>query len=310
MKHLFVFIILVFFAVPSAFAETVSYQGVTVQPGDVFNFHKGPVVTWSQWFGIKPQSYGHSGMYLGQHPDTGRHYFLDFSMDNKTYRICEEMKFLDSNAKLHSGFDIFRLQGDQKLEPKPLYEAARRIVDKGYWLLGETKHRENCASAIAYVLSQVTERDIRASAPEDFVSGDFKRHPQLVNKSINMKIALDEASPRHLKALLREAETVMARKREVVEPKTTLAGTTWVDTKNNLWNVDFEQGGGCLVYRGGTTSRGRWKQTGKVVEFFDEGRPGEYGTDYRCTREGDYCSGTMNVRDVVATFSFSMRRKK
>ena len=158
MKRLIAVMILAILSVSFAFGQTVTYQGVTLEPGDVINFHKGPVTAGNLI------SYGHSGMYLGMDPLTGKQTFLDFNIGNGEHRLPSEREFLNNNAELHSGFDVFRLGGAQKLDPKMLLEAARVVANKQYDLAGHSYFSENCASAIASVLSEATGRDIQGMA--------------------------------------------------------------------------------------------------------------------------------------------------
>ena len=51
--------------------DSVTYQGVTLQPGDVINFLGGGATTFNFL------KYGHSSLYLGVNPETGRRTFLD-----------------------------------------------------------------------------------------------------------------------------------------------------------------------------------------------------------------------------------------
>jgi hypothetical protein len=191
MKQFFPAIILAIWVATFAFSQTITYQGATLHPGDVINFHKGPVTTGDFI------SYGHSGMYLGMDPHTGNQSFLDFNIGNSGHRLISEWEFLNRNSRLHPGFDVFRLSGAQKPDPTLLLEAARVVVNKSYDPGGHSQFTENCASAIASVLSEATSgRDISAWHPDHFLRGDFKRHPQLVGKSINMQIALLEAESR------------------------------------------------------------------------------------------------------------------
>ena len=188
MKNLFSAIVLAFLWVSFAFGQTLTYQGVMLKPGDVINFHEGNVVRYSG----KLVSYGHSAMYLGKNPNTGKQCFLDFNIDNKGRRIPSEQEFLTTNARHHVSFDVFRMKDCSQLNQGRLLEAARQIVQKNYNLGGHTKNRENCASAIAYALSKATGKRITLQSPDDFLKDNFGRHPQLKGKSINIQAALRE----------------------------------------------------------------------------------------------------------------------
>jgi hypothetical protein len=176
MKEFFLAIICAIWVVPFAFGQTITYQGVTLEPGDVINFHEGIVTTGHVI------SYGHSGMYLGM-DEKGEHRFLDFNTDNQGRRIPSEREFLNANAEDHPSFEIFRLRDNPKLSPKRLLDAAKVVQRREYELIPEREeNEENCSTAVAFVLSQATGRNIHAEDPDDFLGGDFKRHPQLMRK--------------------------------------------------------------------------------------------------------------------------------
>jgi hypothetical protein len=205
MKQVFivdVVVILLILGAPSAFGQTATYQGATLQPGDVINFIGG-VVTTGHFL-----TYGHTALYLGVDPQTGHRSFLDFSVTKGgpieivfgtpqpfVGRILTEREFLTYNARYHESFDVFRLQ-DVSLDQQRLLQEAKSIALPSNWFV----FSKVCSSAVSAVLSNVTGDPISVQTPDDFVGGRFRRHPQLTGKSINIRAALREVSIAEYKA--------------------------------------------------------------------------------------------------------------
>lgn len=190
-------------------ADTLTYQGVTLQPGDVIDFLGGGVTKGG--FLV----YGHAGLYLGVDLQTHQKMFLDFTItkydsgiaqpgfplpdnhDPKPFfgRILNETDFLTENARSHEGFDVFRLKNNppvtQEAQEAMFREAKRISNTESFALSGEV-----CSSAVAAVLAKGTGASIDAFTTDDLATGQFARHPQLGGKSIAIKAALREANAR------------------------------------------------------------------------------------------------------------------
>lgn len=185
MKQVLVAILLGILVAPSAFGQMGIYQGVPLQAGDVINFTKGPFTT------AHVQTYGHTALYLGVDPQTGKPTFLDFSITKgdpaRAFRgrILAEQEFLTYNAKSHPSFDVFRLRDTSTLDQHSLLQEAKRIAVTGTWPTTNL-----CSSAAAAVLSKASGRVIDVKTPNGFVGGPFQRHPQLTGKSISTQYAL------------------------------------------------------------------------------------------------------------------------
>lgn len=174
-------------------ADTVSYQGVTLQPGDVINFLGGGATSGNLLV------YGHTGMYIGTDPQTKQKSFLDFSTTkggptNLVFgsprafggRILTEVEFLSYNGKYHTTFDVFRLRNSSAINQSILIREAKRTGQSESWgPLGEV-----CSSAVAAVLSKATGTKVAGTTPDDLTAGQFMRHPQLIGRSINIVAAL------------------------------------------------------------------------------------------------------------------------
>jgi hypothetical protein len=178
-------------------SDRISYQGVTIQPGDVINWHKGMFTTGAFL------AYGHTSLYLGRDEKTKEPTFLDFSppahMAPFLGPIVPEREFLAYNAKNHPSFDVFRLKQNFLLKKEILFEEARRIA-AGMPVYGVD---ETCVTAVARCLSKAAEAAgirIRANlftTPDDLASQpDFQRHPDLVGKTIIIEAALQDAEAR------------------------------------------------------------------------------------------------------------------
>lgn len=194
MKLVIVVIVLTILATPFAYGQTPSYQGASIQPGDVINFHGGVFTTCGFL------TYGHSALYLGVDPETGKHSFLDFTISKVKQRafvgrILPEKEFLTISAEHHLSFDVFRLQDVSNLNQQIMLQEAKLIAVPDN-LFGFS---EVCATAVASVLSKTTGMAINAKTPDDFVGGQFQRHPQLLGKSINIEAALREIAFRYNK---------------------------------------------------------------------------------------------------------------
>jgi hypothetical protein len=95
-----------------------------LKPGDVINFKGG----WGAVLGVG--EYGHTGMYLGKDPDSGKPMFLDFTITKKGRnpefggRVSSEEEFLNDNIG-HKEFNVYRLNGTETLDQKKLLEPHR-----------------------------------------------------------------------------------------------------------------------------------------------------------------------------------------
>lgn len=181
-------------------ASRPTYQGVSLEPGDVINFHGGIVTTGNAF------TYGHTALYLGRDRETGNHTFLDFSITKggpleivfgtpRAFfgRILTEDEFLRYNAPSHGSFDVFQLRDRSAVNERELVAAAQRIA-AGEWYgpFGEV-----CSSAVAATLSAVTKQPVNIITPNGFVKDDaFQRHPALIGKTINMQAAIRELERR------------------------------------------------------------------------------------------------------------------
>lgn len=177
---------------PSEQADSVTYQGVTLQPGDVVNFYGGIFTTGGFL------TYGHSALYLGIDPQTNERSFLDFTTSKANERafvgrILPEREFLATSAKYHQSFDVFRLRDRSILDQRKLVQEAKRVaIPKNKFFFSEV-----CSTAVAEVLSKASGSHITARTPDDFVGGAFQRHPQLSGKSINIQAAIRDAENRN-----------------------------------------------------------------------------------------------------------------
>ena len=186
--------------------DCISYQGVTIQPGDVINFHQGVFTT------ATILTYGHTALYLGRDDETREPTFLDFSSkltkltEPGPYygRIMAERRFLSYNAEEgHPSFDVFQLKQRSSLDKKKLMAEAKRVASEREYSLRRPLSEsagEVCSSAAAAVLSKATGRDIiDVITPDDFVSSPlFQRHPALQGKTINIQGARKEAEAREV----------------------------------------------------------------------------------------------------------------
>lgn len=187
MKQVLVAIVLTILGVHGAFAQnqTVTYQGVTLQPGDVINFYGGIFTTGGFL------TYGHSALYLGVDPQTNQRVFLDFTTTEKYYggpakkperafvgRILSEKEFWVASARSHNAFDVFRLRDVSRLKQGPMLQAARDVaIPANSFFFSRV-----CSTAVAAVLSQATGSKIRAWTPDGFTGRRFRKHPDLVAK--------------------------------------------------------------------------------------------------------------------------------
>jgi len=202
---------------PAAVAQTdsVTYQGVTLQPGDVVNFLGGGATTFNFL------KYGHSSLYLGTDPETKQRTFLDFTTEKVDFgewilgggtpqpfygRLLSETNFLNVNSHWHSDFDVYRLKGVHVIDKSRMFDEAKHISYKKSWgLSGQV-----CSSVVTAVLTKgvcnAQDCKVGGFTPDDLARGDFVRHPDLpAERSINILGALREA----------EKEKVV---REVVQP--------------------------------------------------------------------------------------------
>ena len=179
--------------------DSVTYQGVRLQPGDVINFLGGGATTGGLL------TYGHTGLYLGIDPQTRQQTFLDFSTTKggpielvfgtaRAFRgrILSEREFLDYNGRYHQGFDVFRLRDASTINQRVMIREAKRIAATESW----GPLTQVCSSAVAVVLSRATGTVIDVTTPDGFTAGRFGKHPQLAGKSINIQVALREVIDR------------------------------------------------------------------------------------------------------------------
>jgi hypothetical protein len=163
-------------------------KNVILQPGDVINFRAG----FAAFLGIG--DYGHTGMYLGKVPIDGSPLFLDFTTDKSGRypsefrgRISSEKDFLNDNIG-HKGFDVYRLNGTQKLnvqtfQPKLLESAQEIAKDKTFGAFID------CANAASRALSVAANLPIVEIRPDGFAD-DFRF--DAVSLTVNIKDALNE----------------------------------------------------------------------------------------------------------------------
>ncbi len=181
--------------------QTLTYQGVTLQPGDVIDFHEGLMTLHltqdRQFF-----AHGHTALYLGRDEKTGEALFLDFQFRSDTDQyhglIRDEQTFLIENRKRHGSFDVFRLKDTSTLQRSVLVAEAEYIAaNKRYLASGLV-----CSSAAIETLSKATGLRIEGWKPDDIASSSqFQRPPGLEGKTINMTVALRERRDRDLRQL-------------------------------------------------------------------------------------------------------------
>lgn len=188
-------------------SDLISYQGVEIKPGDVIDFRGGWVTTTSVVVAgaigrltpvnpIKILTYGHTGLYLGIDPETGKRTFLDFTTiwepkEPQMHfggRILTEESFLTVNSNQHTSFDVFRLNDVSKLTSRKLLHEAQLISYPTIRFLGPN----DCASAVAKVLSKTTGIPIDLISPDGFMLPPFQKLPALRDRSIDVQAALRE----------------------------------------------------------------------------------------------------------------------
>jgi hypothetical protein len=190
---------------PAVVAQTdsVTYQGVTLQPGDVVNFLGGGATTFNFL------KYGHSSLYLGVNPETKQRTFLDFTTEKVDFgewilgggtpqpfygRLLNETNFLNVNSHWHTSFDVFRLKGPRAINKAKMFqEAEQKSYKKSFGLSGEV-----CSSVVSGVLTKgvcdAAGCKVGGFTPDALAKGDFMRHPDLpVGRSISILAALREA---------------------------------------------------------------------------------------------------------------------
>jgi hypothetical protein len=169
--------------------DRITYQGVTLRPGDIVNFYGGMFTK-----GPSPLTYGHSALYLGVDPQTGQRSFLDFTTSKERERpylgrILPEMEFLTVSAKAHEAFDLYRLPDVYRVDQRRLLLEAKLVsvpdVSFGFDYV--------CATAGARVLSKATGHTFNVTSPDSFTLKPFEKHPQLGKRSINIQVAIREA---------------------------------------------------------------------------------------------------------------------
>jgi hypothetical protein len=183
--------------------DEVTYEGLTLHPGDVINFLGGGATIGNF------EKYGHSALYLGVSPETHERTFLDFTTEKEGLgdwllrhgsaqpffgRLLAETDFLNANARWHSDFDVYRLRGSRVVDKSKMFVEAKRISNTESWgVSGDV-----CSSAVTAVLTKgvckFEECRIRGFTPDDLTTGEFERHPYLpVGRSINILAALRQA---------------------------------------------------------------------------------------------------------------------
>jgi hypothetical protein len=169
--------------------DRITYQGVTLRPGDIVNLYGGMFTR-----GPSSLTYGHSALYLGFDPQMGQRSFLDFttSKDNeRPYlgRILPEMEFLTVSSKEHQAFDLYRLPDVYRIDQRRLLLEAKLVSSPDVWFGSSYV----CASAVGRVLSKATGHTFDVTSPDSFTSKPFVKHPQLGHRTINIQIAIREA---------------------------------------------------------------------------------------------------------------------
>jgi hypothetical protein len=141
---------------PAPAPDELTYQGITVRPGDVIALHQGAATTGGA------QTYGHAALYLGISPVTRLPTFLDFStwkdgMEHVAFhgRILAEDDFLRYSARAHNSFDVYRHARAGAIDNRRMWDEACRIaMDQTYFFeRGGTTWVEVCSSAAARALS-------------------------------------------------------------------------------------------------------------------------------------------------------------
>jgi hypothetical protein len=178
-------------------SDSITYQGITLRPGDVIDFLGGAATT------LNYQQYGHASLYLGVDAQTDQRVFLDFSTTKGSLaehvqgtpqpffgRILGESAFLRWNLQSHDSFDVFRLKGSPSINQHVMLQEAKLISASESWgLSGDV-----CSSAVAKVLSKATGASIGAFTPDDLSRGQFERHPDLPEgRHLAIATALREA---------------------------------------------------------------------------------------------------------------------
>ncbi|MCU1264628.1 MAG: hypothetical protein JWM21_946 [Acidobacteria bacterium] len=185
MKKVLAAMVFAVMALHSAFGQnqTVTYQGVTLEPGDVINFYGGIFTTGGFL------TYGHSALYLGVNPETKQRVFLDFATTEKYFggpakkaerafvgRILPENDFWVASARGHKAFDVFRLRDRSTLNQARMLQAAKQIaIPANSFFFSKV-----CSTSVAAVLSKATRSKISAWTPDAFTGGRFRKHPDLV----------------------------------------------------------------------------------------------------------------------------------
>ena len=91
----------------------------------------------------------------------------------------------------------------------------------------------------------------------------------------------------------------------LAQADTSLAGTTWEETRDSRWSITLDEAGSCRIDTPRGKAFGRWEKTGNVVEFHavtPEGR-----ANYRCTLNGDVCYGTATAQELRGILSLRKR---
>ena len=108
-------------------------------------------------------------------------------------RIISEEAFLVDNLGSHSAFDVFRLDDLTHLDQRRLLQEAKRIsANRSYgenWFLISNV----CSSAAAEVLAKATGQNIKLVSPDAFTQPPFHKLPELANRSIDIRGALQQA---------------------------------------------------------------------------------------------------------------------
>lgn len=178
-------------------SNSVNYQGIVLQPGDVINFQGGAATAFHF------ERYGHSALYLGVDPQTHQREFLDFTTTKGGMteyvlgspqpfygRILNEKNFFTANLKSHATFDVFRLKGSPTIDQRAMFREAKVISFHKSWGFSGVV----CSSAVADVLSKATGMKIGGFTPNDLTRGQFERHPDLAEgQHISIRGALQDA---------------------------------------------------------------------------------------------------------------------
>lgn len=129
--------------------DSISYQGVELQPGDVIVFRGGVFAT------ALGDNYGHTALYLGRDEKLTPTFF-DFSatrVGTRKYfsvhqaRFMAEPVFLKLNGESHRSFNVFRFRDSDRIVKSLLWQEARRQQEQRYNLV-----LNNCASVAFQIL--------------------------------------------------------------------------------------------------------------------------------------------------------------